>query len=263
MSEESKAVQETAKAASKAGDILLGAGGWMANVLGTLPEDVIGLAGGDLIHEVRLRNLDRIKRRTSQILEARNVSADRQAVSPSVLIPLVNAAADESRPELQELFSRLLANALDPSSTERVRRSFIDIVKAMEPIDALLFKTIVEAPTFDEWVNDLTQEFPAVEPPSSSILKVKELATGEIDYSPDEVEFSLKSLRKLECAGDGKLEPWGKAGDSNFQNVWIQLRDSAAKERIDVRKYEARLGNVILTANIPITGRLLARALEL
>ena len=68
-----------------------------------------------------------------------------QPVSPSVAIPLVKAAYDEGRPELQELWARLIASAMDPSRSGRVRLSFISTLKEFDPLDALVLKAFFEA----------------------------------------------------------------------------------------------------------------------
>ena len=263
MSDESKAVQEAAKAVTKSGEVLLAAGGWMANVLGTLPQDILGLGGGDLIHEVRVRNLDRLKRRTAEILEARRVSPDRQAVRPNILIPIAATAADESREELQELFARLLANALDPNTTERVRPSFIGTLKSLDPIDALLFKLVIEAPTFGEWSSKLAAKFPGIEKPPASDQRVLEGIWEKFTFSKDEWDYSRGNLSKLDCVKNAHFQKWGEGGDDHFRSIWKQLDSLSANGKIDVEELNRRTKREFLTATIPVTGRLLGRALEL
>jgi hypothetical protein len=89
------------------------------------PEDAVGLVLGDPLHFVRTviaRTLDQL---ISKIFERRGVT-DTQPVSPSLAIPLLRAAYDESRPELQQLWADLIAAAMDPKRSGRVRLSFID-----------------------------------------------------------------------------------------------------------------------------------------
>lgn len=52
-------------------------------------------------------------------------------------------AQEESREELAELWARLLANAMDPNMNS-VRQSFIDAVKRMDPLDAVVLRYIYE-----------------------------------------------------------------------------------------------------------------------
>lgn len=71
-----------------------------------------------------------------------NVSPGRQTdPSPSVVIPLVDAACQESREELQELWAALLANSMiDDGKT--VRRSYIDVMKRLEPADVAVLNVL-------------------------------------------------------------------------------------------------------------------------
>jgi hypothetical protein len=73
-------------------------------------------------------------------LRERNVEA--QPISPALALPLFAAARDETREELQELWARLLAAAMDPSRRSLVRREFIEIVKQIEPLDARVLEEL-------------------------------------------------------------------------------------------------------------------------
>src|SRR6185437_15652234 len=110
--EQAKAVQEGSKAVGKAIDLTDKVGSFLGRVLGTPIEDAVGLVIGDRLHHARLRNADRLARRTEEILAQRNVKPE--PVSANLAIPLLQAAQDESREKLQELWARLLANAMDP-----------------------------------------------------------------------------------------------------------------------------------------------------
>ncbi|MGX9963917.1 Abi-alpha family protein [Roseomonas sp. F4] len=113
-------------------------GGWLKDTLGTIPEDLLGLAGGDWLHHQRRRNLMALEANTEAV-RARLGAGQITAPSVSVVMPLLQAAADESRPELQELWAALLANAMQPDGGRRVRRAFFDAVRQMEPPDAIVF----------------------------------------------------------------------------------------------------------------------------
>jgi hypothetical protein len=136
-------VGEAAKAAGKVIDLTSSFGSFLGRMFGILPEDAVGLLVGDLLHHVRLRNCARLEQRTEEILRERGVS-ETVPLSPSVAIPLLEAAKDESRAELQELWARLLAAAMDPNRNSRVRQSFITIVRHLDPLDALLLKLYYE-----------------------------------------------------------------------------------------------------------------------
>jgi len=111
-------------------------GGYVAKILGTMPEDLIGVMGADKLRARRIENIIGLGERTRARLEARHVEAA-EPVSLSLALPLLEAAADESREELSDLWARLLAAAMDPARTGRVRQTFMAAVKAMDPLDAV------------------------------------------------------------------------------------------------------------------------------
>ena len=113
---------------------------YAGRILGTVPEDAVGVVLGDPLHFVRTAIAAQYDALLSRILRDRNVTP--QPVSPSLAIPLIRAAYDESRPELQELWAQLIAAAMDPARSNRVRRSFIDTVQRLDPLDTLILKEL-------------------------------------------------------------------------------------------------------------------------
>jgi hypothetical protein len=83
----------------------------------------------------RERRLDELARKTQHILRNRDV-AEQQEVPEDIAIPLLEATQGESREELQELWARLLANAMDPNRSHDVRPEFIGTLRQLQPIDA-------------------------------------------------------------------------------------------------------------------------------
>jgi hypothetical protein len=134
---QSKAIQEVARTTGAALPLVEKAGSYIGWVLGTLPADLVGVLGGDWLGHVRIRNLARYEQRTREILQGRGV-IEPQPVSPSLAIPLLRAAADESREVLQELWARLLAASMDTERRDGVRYSFLEAVKAMDLMDVRL-----------------------------------------------------------------------------------------------------------------------------
>jgi hypothetical protein len=145
--DESKAVQAVAEATTKGLDSADKLGGFLSRVFGTVPEDVVGVLGGDWLHHVRLRNAASLLERTHEILRDRGIDAKTQSMSPSVGLPLLQAAQDETRDELKELWARLLANGMDPTRTKQVRLSIITAVKQFDPLDAVVLTRIAESPS--------------------------------------------------------------------------------------------------------------------
>ena len=69
---------------------------------------------------------------------------DTQPVSPSLAVPLVRAAYAEDRPELQKFWAELIAAAMDPRRSSRVRLSFIETLKRFDPWTLSCCKSSIE-----------------------------------------------------------------------------------------------------------------------
>ena len=117
------------------------ASGYFTDILGDIPKDLIGLLIGDWVKARRIERIERLWQRTRERLRDRGI-ADPEPPSLKYAIPILQAAADEENEELQDLWSRLLAAAMDPSRADAMRQSFIQSVKQMDPMDALVLKAV-------------------------------------------------------------------------------------------------------------------------
>jgi hypothetical protein len=117
----------------------------MGRVLGTAPHDAVGLIIGDPLRFVRTAIAAQYDALLDKILRQRNVK-ETQPVSPSLAIPLLRGAYDEGRPQLQEFWAALMASAMDPQRSGRVRLSFTETLKRFDPLDALVLKKRHEHP---------------------------------------------------------------------------------------------------------------------
>jgi hypothetical protein len=175
---------ETAKAVSdvaKFGSDLVGTGravgAYSANVLGDLPKNLVGMLDDWVAHKRRL-SLAKYDQEYRQRLRERGVDAVEP--SPSILIPLLEAAVDEDREVLRDLWTRLLANAHDPNRRDNVRASLIAVLKRFDPFDAVVLQILGEV------IGD-----PAPNP--RDFVKV---TTGR---SEDEVMVSFANLIEFGC----------------------------------------------------------------
>jgi hypothetical protein len=134
---EGKAVTAVAQTTGKVIDASQALGSFVAKILGTALEDAVGLLGGDWVSHMRSRNAHRLQQRTDEILGQRQ--AEIKPLSLSVAKPLIEAAQDESRDELVEMWARLLANALDKSRPP-IRRAFIEALKRLDSLDVLILE---------------------------------------------------------------------------------------------------------------------------
>ena len=149
-----KAVNAVADIGDKTSDTTEKLSEFLSRVFGTVPEDASGFLGGDWLRHVRIRNLRKLAQRTDEIIRERKIENATEAVSPSVATPLLRAAQNESREELQELWARFLANGMDPKRSKSVRVSIIKTVEQFDPLDALLLEflhTLFPLVDRDQW----------------------------------------------------------------------------------------------------------------
>ena len=163
-------------------------GGYLAKILGDLPQDLVGLLAGDRVKAARAERLERLWEESKKRLEDRGVCEPK---SPSLkfAIPILEAAADEQSTELQDLWARLLAATMDRNRRDAFRLSFIEIVKKMDPIDALVLQAV-----FDNGYANWT-------PSGRDFLRSK------LEISQDEVLVSFGNLEKLDCVGFSPTGP--------------------------------------------------------
>ena len=182
--ERAKVVDAVADIAATMSDTTEKLSDFLSRVFGTFPEDASGFLGGDWLRHVRIRNLHKLAQRTEEIIRERQFENATEPVSPSVAMPLLRAAQNESREELQELWSRFLANGMDPKRSKSVRVSIIKTVEQFDPLDALLL----------QYLHSL---FPLVERdqwPTAIPRWMK-----KVDLSASEYEATIHHLLRLDC----------------------------------------------------------------
>lgn len=175
--EQAKAVQEVAKVVGQGIDVASRFFSFFAGALGTEARDLVGWLFGDRLHHARIRNLHKLWTRTEEILQARGVR-EAQKVSEDIAEPILEAARKQDRPELQELWARLLAAAIDPARAYMVRQLFINAVKEFDPLDARLFKRL----------NTIG---------SAQGTNWRQTIGDELHATPDEIEISADNLERL------------------------------------------------------------------
>ena len=176
--DEAKAVQKLSDFGTTAVTEVGNLARYVGRILGTVPEDTVGIVLGDPLHFVRTAIAAKYDERLSRILRDRNVTPE--PVSPSLAIPLVRAAYDENRAELQELWVKLMAAAMDPARANRVRRSFIETVQRLDPLDALILKELFAIGRRNQ-------------PDLFNVL------TPKLNADHSELEVSFQNLELLKC----------------------------------------------------------------
>ena len=172
---------EQAKLGQEALKVLAGFGGYLREILGTVPEDLVGLCGGDWLKVRRAENLAATLRKSKERLKARGVTHTEPA-NLKIALPLFEAAANEGSEQLQDMWARLLASAVDPKRAAQVRLEFIDAVKLMEPLDAGVIEKLGQHANYS--------------PSARDAMMTAFKATS------DEVEVAFENLHKLELLSE-------------------------------------------------------------
>jgi hypothetical protein len=162
-------------------------------------ENVLGILGGDWLSEKRARNRARLHAETEKVLRKSGAEID-QDPSPNVVLPLLSAAQDDSREELIQIWAKLLATAMDPNRRSLYRREFVDIVKKLDPADALVLQAL---------------------PPSGDWFYASDF---EVGLSEDQVLAAFNNLGRLELIISGKSgSNWTSTGKGRL--LQTALRD--------------------------------------
>jgi hypothetical protein len=109
-------------------------------------------------------------------------------VALALALPLLQGAADEDRDELTDLWARLLAAAMDPNRSRRVRQSIVEAVKRMDPLDAIIVSHLTLPIT---WGNEV----------------IPERLARELSTTRDEAEVSLLHLCAIGIYREVKTRP--------------------------------------------------------
>lgn len=189
-----EAVQEVAKTTGKVIDAGRDLAPFLNRVFGAVPEDVVGILGGDWLHQARMRNGIRMLVRTKEILESRGITSSLKEIAPKHLRPLLGAAADDNDDEVVELWASLLANAMDPNKDVDIRGRFVETLNKFDPIDVRIFKLAGQ--------NQLPDEMP--------IPNVPEILGKRASM----VEISLDHLMELKCVIKSNIKVMKKGGGS-------------------------------------------------
>jgi hypothetical protein len=120
-------------------------GAFVSSLLGSPLEEGAGMLQ-DRLRLARWERQNRLMDRYSEVVRQRNLVGKTCAVAPKFVVPIVEAASLEENDSLQDMWAELLATAGDPSRRDRMRAAFVDILRQIEPADALILLTIFRAP---------------------------------------------------------------------------------------------------------------------
>lgn len=201
MDEESaKAVQEVAKTTGKVVDVVHDAGEFLAPHVDGVLAQVVGMLT-DRLKYARGVRLVRLGQRFQQELLTHGGVAAVRKLPLNFAIDALEQGAMEEDDDLQDVWARLLANAVDATSEVQPRRAYISIIKDLSPIDALILEQIYSVDQERHQKAIVTYELPSRAHPAIDIDR------KELPKPSEEVQVALANLERLGLISYGAS--WG------------------------------------------------------
>jgi hypothetical protein len=140
------ATKEVAKTAHKTPEVIEESGAYFANIVGTVPQDVIGVVGDQLRH-FRMRNYARLEKETQNLVKRLGFEGRWRTVSPSFFIEWRDAATLAEDEGLVKIWTALFAAAANPKYDLRQDQFLITVIRDLLPEDARAFQLIYDLST--------------------------------------------------------------------------------------------------------------------
>jgi len=191
--ESAKAAQEIAKTTSQVVGAGQKLGQFVAKFINGPLEQISGIVGDKLIY-MRWERQVRLMKRADDFMKEINMTSPTREIPLKFAIPLMQAASLEEDDDLQDLFAKLLINAANEDSGVNIKRTYIDILERINPLEAQILDTIYSMPfKYTRHKALLTKDLP-----------------GRTDVVPDdpklerknpspEVQLALANLAVLGC----------------------------------------------------------------
>lgn len=138
--ETAKAVQEVAKTASNAIDKTAELSRFLGKVVGPAIQD-LGEIAKQYTEYWKLRNALHLRDKFERVLIERG-SPQLLALPLRVGLPLLDAAVTEDDENLQTLWANLLASAMTEKGVTTVTKSFVEVLRQIDVVDAELFTAL-------------------------------------------------------------------------------------------------------------------------
>lgn len=197
MSADEKAVEEAAKTLRQYLDPML-----------LEPLSELGLLAKDKIAFWRFKNQVETLRKAKEIIDQSGIdtSAIRSSISPDLVVPLLESSGDSSDPNIQNMFAKLLANAVKDGDNGLVHPSYAKALNQMSPLDARLINLLYKDVKQYEAAHAAGQEIPNLRenvPIYRQLMLGVESARKATGQSQGVVTVSFQNIRRLGICDQG------------------------------------------------------------
>jgi len=205
MNPDDKSVEEVAKAvaeASKFGTQAVKTTEKILSFVSKVIKDSAEITSGIIGDRLRLFRWERqvaYSDKVNGLLSARGI-IEAKAVLPKFALPMIENASLEDDDNLQSLWAKLMANAMDPKSQVSLQMSFIDILKNLTILDAKILHTIYKS---------LEQKSSAKYDKVLNVIFDKTEICKVMGISPKEYDVSVFNLFRTQCLSPGLIKSTG------------------------------------------------------
>lgn len=203
VTETAKAVQEVAKTTKAGIEATEKFGGFVARIIGEPIDEAVGMLT-DKLKYARWERRERLKARANQFIEERNIK-ERRPVPPKIALPIIENGSLEHSNELQDIWARFLASAVDPNYDGTLRTAFIDIIKQLEVVDVHILNFIYNH--YTERNNEFNRHRRSVSGEKVEIHYIEEnrvpvskrLIIKQLEISENNYKESIDNLIRVRC----------------------------------------------------------------
>ena len=171
---------------------------FLAQVFGETITDGVGIIGDKIKYNRYIRAAD-LHQKASKNLKRKGIKPETyRPIAAKIGIPLLENASLEEDDELHTLWSKLLANALDPNFSGDISFMHVSLLKEMMPLDVKILLIIF---------NTKNQKFSTTKLDEVSFSKA-EIAQS-LYTNTHKIEISLLNLMRLGCIKGGNVKTEG------------------------------------------------------
>lgn len=191
--ESAKAVQEVAKATSKAIDASTKMGCFISRFVSGSLNQGIGIFE-DKLRYIRWERQIRLIQRSEEFLKQQGLTNPNKSIPLKNAVPLLEYATLEEDDYLQDMWARLLVNGTNKLTGINIERSFIEILAQMSSLEAQVLEAIYSLP-FEKTrhAGIVTEKLPW------EVTVAEEKPEKEPKDPPHEIKLALANLARIGC----------------------------------------------------------------
>lgn len=193
ITEVAKAEQETQKTHQRALELLGHTGNFLNGVFSPAAQE-LGRLMGDQMRFWRFKNLVRILGKAQTYVEERGLKPEQvRALGFGEGILLLEASSLEEDDTIQDLWARLMANAVDPERRTKPEKVYVDLLKSISGREGALLELI-------ERIEDKGRAFQNNAEIDAFVKEMNALAGSKWrHFTKDERAISIQNLVRLRC----------------------------------------------------------------